>query len=49
MVGRFCGKFQVGEPKEGVEYLRTLQCFNLQVGCVQRLRAGGCGGGRGLL
>jgi hypothetical protein len=37
----FCGKFKVGEPKEGVECMRTLQCFNLQVACIQRL----CGGG----
>ena len=49
MVGRFCGKLKVGEPKEGVECLRTLQCFNLQVGCVQRLRGGGVGGGVGVL
>lgn len=45
MVGRFCGKLKVGESKEGVERLRTLQCFNLQVGCVPRLRAGGLGVG----
>jgi len=45
MVGRFCGKFKVGEQKEGVECLRTLQRFNLQVGCVARLGVVWGGGG----
>ena len=38
MVGRFCREFKVGEPEKGVECMPTLQCFNLQVVCVQRLR-----------